>query len=272
MKFIKQNQKKFILVTLLLITALSSMFGISKTASNPETYKSTIQSIDEKKSIVMGVTAGAAATSTALALVPGDSTTPIANQILQLSSYLLIVVCVLVLEKSLLTVAGLLSFKILVPIICVLFGIYIFYRNERLKILALKLLAFAAVIVMIVPCSLKIGDMICDINSTVIEEVSEVAEIANEEKLQTDTENDSFWENTVGGFTSAISKAKSFAKEQLNRFTDAIAVFIIAYCAIPIIILFVMIWFVNFLFGIKIPLPKPKKSKKSNKENEMSEE
>ena len=55
---------------------------------------------DYLKETVTNATATAAATSTALAAIPGDATTPIANQIMELCSYLLIVVCALVLEKS----------------------------------------------------------------------------------------------------------------------------------------------------------------------------
>ena len=102
----KEITKKILCVVLLAIIALSSMFFVSKRATSPESYRSVIESIDEKKASVMGITAAAATTSTILAAIPGDVTTPIANQIMEVSSYLLIVVCVLVLEKSLLTVIG----------------------------------------------------------------------------------------------------------------------------------------------------------------------
>ena len=100
--FSKGITRKSIAVALLLAIALLSIFVISKPATSAENYRSTIESIDEKKATVMGITATAAAASTALAAIPGDVTTPIANQIMEISSYLLIVVCVLVLEKSLL--------------------------------------------------------------------------------------------------------------------------------------------------------------------------
>ena len=95
--------KKIICVVVLLSFALCSIFVFSKPATSPETYRTTIKSIDEKKATVMSVTATAAVASAMLGLIPGDATTPIANQIMEISSYLLIVVCVLFLEKSLLT-------------------------------------------------------------------------------------------------------------------------------------------------------------------------
>ena len=50
-------------------------------------------------------------------------------------------------------------------------------------------------------------------------------------------------------------------KELLNNFIDVIALFIIAYCAIPIIVFLVVIWFIKFLFNITIPIPSADKLK-----------
>lgn len=250
MNFIKQNKKQIIIIAMLVIIALVSVFGISKVATNPENYKATIQSIDEKKSTVMGVTAGAAATSTLLAAIPGDATTPIANQIMQLSSYLLIVVGVLMLEKSLLTVMGFLAFCILIPVACGVLAVYTFCEKKILIKFALKLVAFALIIVTIIPISLKIGDMVCDVNSIAIEQategVDEIAEVENEEN--------SLLDKIINKFTSGVSDAGDYAKEKLNRFIDAIAVFLIAYCVIPIIVVITMIWLIKFLFGARVSI------------------
>lgn len=249
MKFVTERTKKLVIAVLLLIIAVSSVTVFSKKAANPESYKATIQSIDDKKATVMSVTAGAAATSTLLALVPGDATTPIANQIMRISSYLMIVVCALVLEKSLLTVMGYLSFRILIPVACVLLGIHMFYKKEMLKNLAVKFIVFAIAVTAIIPFSIKIGDMICETNSIVIEQVTE-------ETIQSDDENDTWLNNLGDAITNGISGAGEFAKQKLNRFMDAVAVFIVAYCVIPVVVIIAMVWFVKILFGINIPLKK----------------
>lgn len=253
MGFIKQNKKNFITVTILLLLTLCSIFIISKIATNPENYKSTIQSIDDKKTTVMSVTASAATISTLLATVPGDATTPIANQILQISSYLMIVVCVLVLEKSLLTVIGYLSFNFLMPVAFGLLGIYTFLKKDFLKILASKFILFAILIIAIIPISLKVGDMICDINSTTIQQVTETV---NQTYIQSDNDNNTWFNNAVNKIESGISTSKDYAKQKLSQFIDVIAVFIIAYCVIPIIAVITVIALVKFIFGIKIPLKK----------------
>lgn len=272
----KETTKRCISIVLLLAVAILSMTIVSKIATSPESYNSTIRSIDEKKMTVMGVTATAAITSTALATVPGDATTPIAKQILELSSYLLLVVCALVLEKSLLTVMGYLSFNILVPIGCLLFGIYVFLKKKTLKILALKFIVFALVLVLIIPISMKISDMIYEANQTTIEQVTT-------DLSETSVESDEVEKAWIGKMIDKVKKSVSdvgeMTKEILNKFIDAIALFIITYCVLPLIIIFAIIWFINFLFKINIPTPNIKKiskkmvgSVRSYKENQLENE
>lgn len=266
----KEISKKIICIVLLLIVAILSMTVISKIATSPESYTKTIQSIDEKKAAVMGVTATVAATSTALAAIPGDATTPIANQIMDLSSYLLIVVCALVLEKSLLTVMGLLSFKILIPISCVLFGIYTFIKKRTLKILAIKFIIFALIIVTIIPFSMKISDVIYELNQTTIEQVTDKLDTNLTENESTDEK--SWIEKALDKIKESTSNAGEKAKQILNNFIDAIALFIITYCALPIIVVFFVLWFINFLFGLSLPTPKLDLKKLTNKEKNKEEQ
>ena len=114
--FILENWKRVVAFVLILIVMGCSVTVLGKAFTNPQTYSKTIQSIDEKKITVLGVSAAIAGSSTLLTSLPGDATTPVANELMDLSSYLLIVVCILVLEKSLLTVFGAVSCYVLLPI------------------------------------------------------------------------------------------------------------------------------------------------------------
>lgn len=243
----KISPPKIISIVLLLAIALISIFVISKFATNPASYNSTIQSIDEKKTAVMGITTAAATASTILGAVPGDATTPIANQIMEISSYLLIVVCMLVLEKSLLTVVGYVSFSILIPVACGLLGIYTFVKKDAFKTIAIKTIIIAMVLVMIIPFGLKISNFIYDINEQTVELVTVEIE---EDIPETQQENKSWLSNMLDKVKDSVSDAEENAKKILNNFIDAIAMFLIAYCAIPIIVIFMVIWLIKVLFRI----------------------
>ena len=71
--------------------ALASALWLAELAASPEHNAAALAELDEKKVTVMELTAASAAASVAISAVPGDATTPLANQISQLSSYLLLV-------------------------------------------------------------------------------------------------------------------------------------------------------------------------------------
>ena len=278
---------KVVAVVLLVVFAVVSFAVLAQKAADPVTYAHTIESIDDKKATVMTLTATAAAASTALAAVPGDLTNPIAEQIMEISEYLFIVVCFLVLEKSLLTVMGVMSFKILIPAACALMVGYILLKRPGLKILSLKLAVFALVVVFLIPMSVGIGDMIYDVNKATVEDLTEletetVPVETTEPVAQTvpesePTEDRGWFGNLVSGITDTVENATEKvgeaaqnvvdkvgqtatdtleeAKALLNRFVDAIALFVITYCAIPVIVVLVMVWVVKFLFQVQIPVP-----------------
>ena len=124
------------------------------------------------------------------------------------------------------------------------------------------------VIVTIIPFSLKISDLIYDINKTTIEQVTAEVE-ENTDSLEGE-ENKNWFDSLLDKISDGISDAKEYAKRILNGFIDAIALFIITYCVIPIIVIFIVVWFIKFLFGIAIPIPKKAKipffKKEKNKE------
>ena len=107
----KMNAKKVMAVIVLLVVMILSMTVVSKVASDPENHKKTIESLDEKKEDVLKLTATSAAASTALAAIPGDATTPVANKLADLTSYFLIILMVVFLEKYLVTLTGYAAFS-----------------------------------------------------------------------------------------------------------------------------------------------------------------
>lgn len=123
----------------------------------------------------MELTAATAATSTAIAALPSDATTPLANKIMGLSSYLLIIVGVIFLEKILLTLTGYVAFSWLIPISCLIYGIYLFVKNDVLRNLAIKLSIFGIAIFIVVPISVKVSNLIENTYETTINQTIEEA-------------------------------------------------------------------------------------------------
>ena len=126
------KRKRIIKIIIPLIIALLSVFVFARFTTSTEYHAKTIQSLDEKKTTVMELTAASTAASAAITLIPGDTGTPIAEKLADLSSYFLIVLCELFLEKYLLTITGYATFMVLIPIACVLYSASE-YLNEHME-------------------------------------------------------------------------------------------------------------------------------------------
>lgn len=251
----KIDMQKIVAVLVLSVVLFLSMNVFSKEASDPENHKETIEALDEKKADILKLTATSAAASTALAAIPGDATTPVANKLADLTSYFMIILMVVFLEKYLVTLTGYAAFSILVPVACILLGIGICLNKNFLKILALKITAFALVIFLIIPVSMNVSAIIEQTYDLTVETAMEEAQdITDEINESTDSEGniiDKALSKIKDGVDGLLEKGETL----LNHFVETIAVMLVTSCMIPVVVLLFMLWFVRILFGIQINLP-----------------
>lgn len=266
-----EKQKKIIFALIPIV--------IARFTSSTEFNAKTIQSLDDKKTTVMELTAASTAASAAITLIPGDVGTPIANKLADLSSYFLIVFSAIYLEKYLVTITGYAAFKILVPIACVFFSGYLLWRKEILRVVAQKFLLFGLAVYLVIPASVKVADMIETTYASSIESTIETAkqttdEIESEtgesgqvddkssnEKSQSDSDSDS--KENAGGFFSGlfnkvqegVSTATANVENVLNNFIEALAILLVTSCLIPILVLIFFVWLVKMLLGLNIDIP-----------------
>ena len=172
MNFIKQ---KCITAAVLLLIAILSITVVGKYVSAPENHQKTIASLDEKKQTVMELTAASTVTSALITLLPGDTATPIAEKMADVSGYLLVVLCAIYLEKYLVTITGYVAFTYLIPIACGLWIFNLIFANATVRKLAAKLAVFGLAISLVVPASVKISDLIGDTYQAQIEATIEDA-------------------------------------------------------------------------------------------------
>ena len=274
-----EKQKKILFALIPIVIALLSFFVIARFTSSTEFNAKTIQSLDDKKTTVMELAAASTAASAAITLIPGDVGTPIANKLADLSSYFLIVLCAIYLEKYLVTITGYAAFKILVPIACVFFSGYLLWRKEILRLVAQKFLLFGLAVYLVIPASVKVADMIETTYASSIESTIETAkqttdEIESEtgesgqvddkssnEKSQSDSDSDS--KENAGGFFSGlfnkvqegVSTATANVENVLNNFIEALAILLVTSCLIPILVLIFFVWLVKMLLGLNIDIP-----------------
>lgn len=154
--------------------------------SSQETYAGVVQSLDEKEDTVLALTASSAAVSTAVSLAPGDAGTPLANKLMDLSADFTFVLAAIYLEKYLLTIAGLVSFRFVFPLACVAgMLVMVFFRRPMLcatlRRVAAKLFLLGVVLVATVPASVALTDSIEGINEESINSTIATAEGISDE-------------------------------------------------------------------------------------------
>ena len=258
----KIGVKKIAAILAILVVMILSMSVFSKVASDPSNHEKTIEALDEKKSDVLKLTAATAAASTALAAIPGDATTPVANKLADLTSYFLVILMVVFLEKYLVTLTGYAAFSVLIPAACVLLAVGICLNRNLLKILAAKIAVFAVVIFTIIPVSMNISSIIEETYDVSMETTIQEAE---EDEIGESTDSDgNIIEQALSKIKDGVTGLLEKGETLLNHFIETIAVMLVTACVIPILVLLFMIWFVQMLFGIKVNVPKdmPKKNTK----------
>lgn len=254
----KLTMKNILAVVIAAAIAIISFTAAAEHFSNPETYETTIESLDDKRNDVLAMTASSASISTALTLLPNDIATPIADNLADLSTTLMIVLCAIFLEKYMLTLAGLVTFKFLIPLACILFILFRFNGRMGLAVTAAKLAMLGVCIVLLVPTSTAATKFIEDTYSVSIQEnvaeAEEAAEVIEENKDKDDRFLTSLFRDAKESAASMYDKVKNI----LSNFIEAAAILIITSCIIPILTLWLLIWAANNIIGIHIEVPRGK--------------
>lgn len=273
-KRIKENHIfRIVMIVLCIVIALVSNIVLAKNYSSPEytVNKKTITYLDEKKTTALELCAGATALSAAITLIPGDTGTPIAEKLTDLSGYFLIVVSAIYLEKYLLTILGALTFRWLIPAAMIAIALYFGIRRDFFWKLGVKMLIFGLAVYAVIPVSVHVSQLIYNtyqesIDTTLAETENLISQ--TEENAQSSTESDQnsgdegFFAGLVDKAKDTIEQAKdtaSIATEQfkymLNKFIDGLAVLIVTTCLIPILVMVFFVWIVKMILGTAITQP-----------------
>lgn len=253
----ENNLKRILISVILVFAAVVSFMPVADRMTAPETYGNLASSIDEKAETVLKLTATSTLASAGISAIPGDTATPIAEKLADFTEYFLLILSVLYAEKYLLTVIGAATFKILIPLACVLLIIGLFRNPKIMNRLAAKFLIFAVVLSAMIPLSIGVSDMIYDSYKDSIDDT-----IAAAEQFTDDTAELSEAGDDKGLIASALRRLSETASgladraaELLNRFVESLAVMIVTSCIMPILALVFFVWVIKMLTGLKLPAP-----------------
>lgn len=260
-------------IVALVVLALLSGFVARPHFADTKTWDSTIEVIDQKKGNVLALTTSCVALSAGITALPGDTGTPVAEQLAQLSGNLGIVLAVLYLEKYLLTILWSVGLGILIPFALVLFaaslGIHGRWSTSAvLRRVATRVLVVAMIGMALVPASVWMSQKVDETYQVSIEQAEQKATSAadassskSEKKSKVKTDKNVLEQLTEGAsslLTSVTDSAKSMTDEVVQQVTDLIEgviVMIVTSCVIPLLVLVAFLWLGHVLLGIDISGP-----------------
>lgn len=269
-------------VIFLALTIILSCTVVGNKLTDPATYTHTIEVLDHNRATILGLTAASAAASAAISAIPDDMCSPLADELSELTSWFMVILAVIYLEKYLLTILAAAACYLLIPVGCSALLVHCFFPNGVLQSLGTKLLLFGAAVLLVIPTSIWVSDQINAIYSESIEITVQSASAVSENLIGEVTEDGT--ENTtvideakalVGDLTSSVASVVEQFKNMLNRFIEATAVMIVTTCLIPLLVIVFFVWIVKTLFNVQIILPtsipKPKRHKRiRSDENELA--
>lgn len=243
--------------------------------------------LDQMKDVVLKLMGISSVSSTALTLIPDDVATPLAENIADVSDYLIIVFIGLWVQRYLFSTMSIIALKFLIPggIILHFFpklaqelGLDRFLNSQMIENIGKKIMLFGTALFLVVPTTIFLTNKIEDTYQTTINQTIEQAEqIQNEveEDAKPATENvedtptdflgivGDFFSNTVDGVVNFTSEALGKLSETiqalpnkmtttLNNLINSLAILIVVNCIAPILIFIFLIWLIKMLFAIDL--------------------
>ncbi len=235
------NLKKGASIALVLLIAVISFTLVAPWAADPQNHIHSIEQTEDKITTVMTLSGGAAGTSATLSLLPGDMCTPIAEQLAELAKYFLLILSALYMEKFMISLAGYITFSVLIPIACIILCGSILFDKRNWRTVAGKIALTGLIIFIIVPASVKLSDMVYQ---TQAERVNAAVEEYNDLEIQGDGEG-GFINEVTTITTDTIDKVTAF----LSGLLESLAVMIVTACIIPVLVFVFLVWLVKTIFA-----------------------
>lgn len=276
--------RRYVRIAFIILLALSiilscTAFGVKMT--DPATYSHTIEVLDKNRNTVLVLSAASAAASAAVSALPDDICSPISEQLSEFTSWFMMILGFIYLEKYLLTILGAAACYILLPFGCGMLLIHCFFPTTTLKGLGIKLASFGLILLLTIPTSIWISDQINEIYSKSIDITVQSANAVSDNLIsETTDENEESTtmideaKTLLNDVTGSVANVINQFKNVLNRFIEAIAVMIVTTCLIPILVVLFFAWITKTIFNLPISVPthlsKPRKHKHAAESKEIA--
>lgn len=240
--------------------------------------------LDQMRNTVLALTAASSLSSTALTLLPGDIATPLAENLADISDYLLVVVAGIWIQKYMFSSLGVLALRILiptgilvglVPTLADLLGFELSWE-KKWHSLGLKLALLGSVVFLVVPTTIYLTQTLESTYQATLDKTLESAEsldlsLTEENQATTsepvEQENQNilgqigeavsgvvdgvvqFTTDTASNIGSTVTDLPQKMIGLLNQMIESLVILIVVNCLAPLAVFFVLMWLVKVIFG-----------------------
>ena len=229
-------------IIVLILAAIFSMTLLTRVIATPAFFASSIEKLDEKKEEALVLTTAVALSSTLVTALPDDIGSPIADELSELTTVLMVIVCVIFFEKYLLVILAFLAFFGIIPAACILGVVNTIKKTAENTKWINKLIALALVFVMVIPVSVKIISVVDETYAETFDQTLERVKAFSSEAENMVGDEDSSFLTVLSNVGKGVSNLAQNAKDILNLLLDAIGVLLITVCFIPVLTIVLLLW------------------------------
>lgn len=257
-----KRKEKLAKILLLIFITVFSITVLANIVPDTEYMQETVEYLDESQSTVMTFSGTASATSLALSALPEDFATPLASTVSDLNTYFIFMFAVLFVEKLMVLEGTKLAFAYLIPMTCILYGLFVLTEKEVFKNFGRKLLILGIAVVLVIPVSTRFTNIVCKdymvyVDETIAEADAGATKI-NEVMTTGDTEV-GFFDKISAAFKNSIqgvSDLLDYFNNVIKRSINSVAIMLVTTFVVPLLILFLFRWLLTELFALHFPMPR----------------
>ena len=133
-----------------------------------------------------------------------------------------------------------------------------------MKQIAAKLAVFGCAIVLVIPASVGVSNLIektyhSSIQSTIdlaLETTEEIEEDAELSAAKEEEKKGNLFSELLSKVSDTVTVATDKIENVLNHYLEALAVLLVTSCVIPVLVLVFFVWLVKIILGVSIPMPR----------------
>lgn len=265
----RETKNKIGVTVILAAIALISIFFLSGYFSSDKILKGTYAYLDKKRNQVLGISGTTTAAAMLIGALLKTSGTGIISALTGLQKPCLTVLAALFAERHLAGLFVLISFRYIVPAVCLLYMVHIWTNHASFKLIARKFSALAIILILLIPGSVGISKQIERLSSAdekieavqSIENLQKSDETSSDQNTSTneDTDEDtskdeSIWSEAWDAISSKAKETEEKAKIWINNIIDALVIMIVTACVIPVLVFLFLFWILKQIFNLDIPV------------------